>query len=109
MFLTAILITPWLFEIMSGTDFTYLSFFVSVGLLGVGADPLVCNEKNIMHYASAILMGVSSQLIVWMKLPWLMVLWIPYVIYTMYMDDGRWNMMFAEAVMMAALAVVGLI
>ena len=109
MFTTAMLITPWLFEIMSGTDFTYLSFFVSVGLLGVGADPLVYNEKNIMHYTSAILMGVSSQLIVWMKLPWLMTLWIPYVIYTMYMDDGRWNMMFAEAVMMAALAVVGLI
>jgi hypothetical protein len=54
-------------------------------------------------------MGVSNQLIVWIKLPWLMTLWIPYVIYTMYMDDGRWNMMFAEVVMMAALAVVGLI
>jgi hypothetical protein len=109
MFTTAMLITPWLFEIMSGTDLMFLSLFTSVGLLGVGADPLVYNEKNIMHYASAILMGVSSQFIVWVKLPWLMTLWIPYIIYTMYMDDGRWNMMFAEAVMMTVLAIVGLI
>ena len=70
MFLTAMLIAPWLFEIMSGTDLMFLPFLTIIGLFGVGADPLVYNEKNIIHYASAILLGISSQFIVWIMLPY---------------------------------------
>jgi len=33
----------------------------------------------------------------------------PYVVYTLYMDDGRWNMMFGEMVMMIALLICGIV
>ena len=108
MFIVAMLIAPQLFEVMNPFGCEHLAFMAALGLIGVGSDPLGGGDKDIMHYVSAIIMGVSSQMIVWLVSPWLMLLWLPYVIYTMYMDDGRWNMMFAEMVMMIALFVCGL-
>jgi hypothetical protein len=108
MFFVGMLIAPQLFIMMQPLDYEILAFMTVLGLFGVGADPLDDDEKDIIHYVSAVLMGVASQMIVWLTIPWLMVLWLPYVLYTMYMDDGRWNMMFAEMVMMIALLVCGL-
>ena len=108
MFIVAILIAPQLIEIMSPFGYEPLAFITALGLIGVGSDPLGGGDKDIMHYVSAVIMGVSSQMIVWLISPWLMILWLPYVIYTMYMDDGRWNMMFAEMVLIIALLVCGL-
>lgn len=108
MFTVAILIAPQLIEIMSPFGYEPLAFITALGLIGVGSDPLGGWDKDIIHYVSAVIMGVASQIIVWLVSPWLMLLWLPYVIYTMYMDDGRWNMMFAEMVMMIALFVCGL-
>jgi hypothetical protein len=109
MFIVAMLIVPQLFVMMQPFDYDILAFMTALGLMGVGADPLDDDEKDVMHYVSAFIMGVASQMIVWIVFPWMMTLWIPYVLYTMYMDDGRWNMMFAEMVMMVALLVSGLV
>ena len=108
MFIVAMLIAPQLIEIMNPFGYELLAFISVLGLIGVGTDPLGGGDKDIIHYVSAVIMGVSSQMIVWLISPWLMLLWLPYVIYTMYMDDGRWNMMFAEMVMMIALFLCGL-
>jgi hypothetical protein len=109
MFIVAMLIAPQLFVMMQPFDYDILAFMTALGLMGVGADPLDDDEKDVIHYVSAFIMGVTSQMIVWIVFPWMMTLWIPYVLYTMYMDDGRWNMMFAEMVMMVALLVSGLV
>ena len=108
MFFVGMLIAPQLFIMMQPFNYEILAFMTVLGLFGVGADPLDDDEKDIIHYVSAVLMGVASQMIVWLTIPWLMILWLPYVLYTMYMDDGRWNMMFAEMVMMIALLICGL-
>lgn len=101
--LIGILIAPGLFEILSTTNYIFLAFLTIVGIFGVASDPLMHNEKNVIHYVSAILMGASSQLIVYITNAWLMALWLPYICYTMYMENGKWNMIFAEAVMMTGL------
>lgn len=108
MFVVAMLISPQLFVLIQPFNYEILAFMTALGLFGVGADPLDNDEKDILHYISAVIMGIASQMIVFIISPWLMLLWIPYVIYTMYMDDGRWNMMFAEIIMMIALLIAGL-
>lgn len=108
MFITAILIAPQLFEILSSTNYTILSFLASFGIMCVGADQLVKEKKNIIHYLGAVIMGIATQLIVWLTIPSMFLLWISYVVYTMYMDNGYWNMFFAEMVMMTMLFVCGI-
>ena len=84
---------------MEGYEF--LSFFVVAGILGVAVDPLVEGEKNILHYVSAMIMGISSQILVYITNPQLLLMWFPYVIYTLMTDDGRKNMFFGEMVMLS--------
>lgn len=107
--LSAFLIAPHLFTITSTIGIEILAYFTIVGMLGVGACPLIYGEKNTLHYACAILMGSSSQIISYLLCPYTMFLWLPYVVYTLYMDDGRWNMMFGEIVMMIALLICGIV
>lgn len=109
MFIVAMLIVPQLFVIMQLFNYEILAFMTALGLMGVGADPLDYDEKDVIHYVSAFIMGVASQMIVWLVFPWMMTLWIPYVLYTMYMDDGRWNMMFAEIIMASTLLICGIV
>ena len=107
-FIVAFLIAPYLFEITSAIGIEILAYFTILGMLGTGADPLVHGEKNIIHYSCAILMGSSSQVISYLLCPYTMFLWLPYVVYTLYMEDGRCNMMFGEIVMTIALLICGL-
>jgi hypothetical protein len=107
--MVALLIAPHLFEITSAIGKELIAFFTIFGMLGTGADPLVYGEKNIVHYSCAAVVGVSSQVISYLLCPYTMFLWIPYVIYTLYMDDGRWNMLFGEMVMMLALMICGIV
>ena len=107
-FIVAFLIAPYLFEITSAIGIEILAYFTILGMLGTGADPLVHGEKNIIHYSCAVLLGSSSQVISYLLCPYTMFLWLPYVVYTMYMEDGRWNMLFSEIVMMIALLICGI-
>jgi hypothetical protein len=108
-FIAAFLIAPHLFEITSVIGIEYVAYLTILGMLGTGADPLVHGDKNIVHYCSAVLMGGASQSIVFMLCPFAMMLWLPYVVYTLYMEDGRWNMMFGEIVMIIALLICGIV
>ena len=108
-FLSALLIAPHLFEITSVIGIELLAYFTIVGMLGVGACPLVYGEKNILHYICAVLIGSSSQVISYLLCPYTMFLWLPYIIYTLYMENGKWNMMFGEIIMASTLLICGIV
>jgi len=105
MFAVAFLIAPKLFTITSYFNVAFLAFMTVGGILGVGVEPLVKGEKNIIHYSSAVVMGVASQAIVYKLCPMIMLMWTPYVVYTMYAENGKCNMFFAEMVMMTNLLI----
>lgn len=109
MFAVAFLIVPQMMTIASTIGCEFLSYLTIVGILGVGADPLVKGEKNIVHYTSAAIMGVSSQILVYLVEPYLLMLWIPYILYTLFMDDGRKNMFMGEMVMLSSMTMVCLL
>ena len=72
MFIVGFMITPQLINIIYNPSYEFLGFLTLFGILGVGADPLVKGKKNIVHYLSAILLGISSQIIVYMIMPQLL-------------------------------------
>lgn len=109
MFIVAILIAPQLFTLMQPFDYEILAFMTALGIFGVGADPLDADEKDIVHYVSSVIVGVPSQLMVYIINPWCLVLWIPYVIYTLYTEDGSKNMLFGEIVMVLSTALICLL
>lgn len=109
MAIVGLLIAPQLFEMMRLIGCEFLAFLTVAGIFGVAGHPLISGEKNIMHYIFAMIIGISSQLIVFLINPWIMTSWIPYVIYTMYMENGKWNMLFSEIIMMIALLISCLI
>lgn len=103
MIIVGIMIIPQIIEVASD-NLKFLSFLTVVGLLGVGSDPLTKNEKHIIHYTFAAIMGVSCQLLILFMNPLLLMTWIPYIIYTLYMDDGSKNMFVGEICMMIGTA-----
>ena len=109
MFIVGFMIVPQLIEVIQNPLYKFLGFFTVLGILGVGADPLVKGEHNIVHYLSAIIMGISSQIIVYMSIPQLLYLWIPYILYTLYESNADKNMFLAEIVMLISLGIVCLL
>lgn len=109
MFIVGFMIVPQLIEVIQNPLYKFLGFFTVLGILGVGADPLVKGEHNIVHYLSAIIMGISSQIIVYMNIPQLLYLWIPYILYTLYESNTDKNMFLAEIVMLISLGIVCLL
>lgn len=109
MFIVGFMIAPQLIEIIQNPLYKFLGFFTVLGIFGVGADPLVKGESNIVHYLSAIIMGISSQIIVYMSMPQLLYLWIPYILYTLYESKSDKNMFLAEMVMLVSLGIVCLL
>lgn len=109
MFIVGFMIVPQLIEVIQNPLYKFLGFFTVLGILGVGADPLVKGENNIVHYLSAIIMGISSQIIVYMNIPQLLYLWIPYILYTLYESNADKNMFLAEIVMLISLGIVCLL
>ena len=105
LFAVGFLIVPWMLEILLET-YKFLGFLTVVGILGVGADPLVKGEKNIIHYVSAVLCGIMSQIIVLLMMPKLLFLWFPYILYTLYEEKSDKNMFLAEFVMLLSLGIV---
>jgi len=108
MMIVGFMIVPQLMEVIN-SNYEFLGFLTVLGIFGVGADPLVKGEKNIVHYVSAAIMGISSQIIVLMNMPNLMYMWIPYVMYTLYEKKSDKNMFFAEIIMLISLGIVCLI
>lgn len=104
----AFMIVPQLMTVVD-EEYRFLSFFVVLGILGVAADPLVKGESNHVHYASAVIMGVSSQILVYIMNPYLLLLWFPYVVYTFVTEDGRKNMFLGEMVMLTNTACICLL
>lgn len=98
--MVAFMIVPQLISV-AADDYTYLSFLSVTGILGVAVDPLVKGEKNTLHYVSAVIMGISSQVLVYTISPQLLLMWVPYIIYTLIMEDGRKNMFLGEMVMLS--------
>ena len=109
LFIVGFMIVPQLIEVIQNPLYKFLGFFTVLGILGVGADPLVKGEHNIVHYLSAIIMGISSQIIVYMNIPQLLYLWIPYILYTLYESNADKNMFLAEIVMLISLGIVCLL
>ena len=76
----------------------FLSFLSIGGLAFVGAAPLVKFSDDEMqfrvHKIGAIVCAVCSQLVLAFNCPWLLLLWIPYIIAFIKLNDFRakgWN------------------
>ena len=76
----------------------FLSFLSIGGLTFVGAAPLVKISDDKMqfrvHKIGAIICAVCSQLVLAFNCPWLLLLWIPYIIAFIKLNDFRakgWN------------------
>lgn len=95
MWLVAFLIAPKLMEISSDCT-RFLAFFSVAGILGIGASPLVAKEKNTFHYVCAAVSGIASQLLVAPNQPLLLLLWFPYIGYTLLAKDGSRNFFWVE-------------
>lgn len=107
MFLVTFMIVPQMIE-KASENTKFLAFLTCGGILGVGADPLCHNEEHPIHYVSAIIMGVSSQVLVGLNEPWFLVTWAPYIVYTLYKTDGTKNMFIGEMSMLANVAAYAL-
>lgn len=108
MFVVAFMVAPQLVESMPN-GYEFLGVLISSGILAVGVDPLDKGRKNIIHYAGAVVLGVSSQVAVYMINPYIFSVWIPYIIYTLYMEDGSKNMLIGELAMMLESALSSLL
>lgn len=98
MWAVGFMIAPYLFTIASeGTKF--LVWWMIVGLFGIGADPLKEGSKNIVHYVSAAICGVSSQALIFFNMSQILFLWALYVPYTLVWEYSGKNMFFAEMIM----------
>ncbi len=89
------LLTPVLMQVSSDST-RFLVFLMAVGLLGVGAMPLVAKEKNTAHYVCAAIAGIASQALVALNQPLCMFLWSMYVGYTLFAKDGSRNMFWVQ-------------
>lgn len=85
MWLTAVLLMPAILEVSTpGTE--WIAFLGCAGMLLVGVAPNFREEfEGKVHTAGAILCLAGSQLWVAFNCPWVLLLWIGYIIYTIIM------------------------
>lgn len=95
MWAVAFLLLPQLMQISSDNT-CFLAFLMIGGILGVGASPLVLKEKNTFHYVCAAVSGITSQLLVALNQPLLLLTWFWYVGYTLLAKDGSKNMFWVQ-------------
>ena len=108
MFVVAFMVAPQLVESMPN-GYEFLGILISSGILAVGVDPLEKGKRNIIHYIGVITLGISSQVAVYIINPYIFGLWIPYILYTLYMEDGSKNMLIGELIMTLAAALSSLL
>lgn len=86
MWTTPLLLMPAIFEI-SDTNTQWLAYLACVGMIVVGCFPDYVGDKFYYrgHVAGAVITMVSSQVWVAFNCPWVLLLWIGYIIYTIIM------------------------
>ena len=94
MFIVPMLLAPSLMSHSKGTEF--LAFLTIGGVLGVGAAPLMSGERNTFHYLCAAVSGLASQMLVALNTPLLLLIWLPYICYTLYEKDCKHNLLCVE-------------
>lgn len=99
MWLVGFLLMPPLMEKVSDST-RFIAFFMVAGILFVGASPLVAKEKNTIHYVCAAVSGVASQLLVALNQPMFLLMWFPYIGYTLVAKDGSRNFFWVEVTCM---------
>lgn len=99
MWLVAFLIVPTMMEKSSDTT-RFLAFFTVAGILGVGASPLVAKERNTFHYVCAAVSGIASQVLVALNQTTLLLMWFPYIGYTLVAKDVSRNLFWVEVLCM---------
>lgn len=89
MWVTAGLLMPAILEVSKpGTE--WIAFLGCAGMLMVGAAPNFTDDlEGNVHTAGAILCLAGSQLWVAFNCPWVLLLWIAYVVYTVVMMTRR--------------------
>lgn len=95
MWVVGFLLMPPLMEKVSDST-RVLAFFMVAGILFVGASPLVAKEKNTIHYVCAAVAGIASQLLVALNQPLFLMMWFPYIGYTLLAKDGSKNFFWVE-------------
>lgn len=64
-----------------------LSLLFTLGLLCVGISPWYKQYGKIIHFAGGYLSGIVSQILVTLVNPWILLLWIPYILYAIFIKD----------------------
>lgn len=92
------LVIPIMEKVCDSTRF--IAFFMVAGIIGVGTSPLLAKEKNTFHYVCAAVSGVSSQVLVALNQPYLLLTWTLYVGYTLLAKDVSKNLFWVEVLCM---------
>lgn len=95
MWIVGFLLMPPLMKKVSDST-RIIAFFMVSGILFVGASPLVAKEKNTIHYVCAAVSGIASQLLVALNQPLFLLMWFPYIGYTLVAKDGNRNFFWVE-------------
>lgn len=95
MWIVGFLLMPPLMEKVSDST-RFLAFFMVSGIMGVGASPLVAKERNTFHYVCAAVAGITSQLLVALNQPLVLLLWFLYIGYTLLEKESSKNFFWVE-------------
>ena len=99
MWLVGFLLLPVLLEKVSEQT-QFLAFLMVAGIGFVGAAHLVAKEKNTIHYVFAVIAGITSQLLVALNQPLLLLTWFLYIGYTLLAKDASRNLFWVEVLCM---------
>lgn len=99
MWLVGFLLLPVLLEKVSEQT-QFLAFLMVAGIGFVGAAPLVAKEKNTIHYVFAVIAGITSQLLVALNQPLLLLTWFLYIGYNLVAKDVSRNLFWVEVLCM---------
>lgn len=91
MIITAGLLMPAILQ-KTPESYQFTAFLACVGMIMVGAAPHFKEglEKKI-HTVGAVLCLLFSQVLVLLTCPWLLLLWLGYLAYTLVMMIKKWN------------------
>ena len=66
-----------------------ISLLFTIGIFGVGLTPFYRANGKWLHYGGGILSGITSQLLVYLVNPYLLIPWIPYIFYYVFYPDDN--------------------
>lgn len=97
MVLTAVLLMPAILEV-TPERYQFTAFLACVGMIMIGAAPHFKEgtEKKV-HTVGAVLCLLFSQVWVGLTCPWMLLLWIGYLVYTVWEMKKHWNGNFISA------------